>query len=375
MCRARWVASDPASAQADPSRNAPTEHPMADRHDISQRKKDHIALCAGDNVNFREKTALFEQVELVHNAMPEMHADEVDSSVELVGKKLSAPVFISAMTGGTDSAAKINQDLARAAEELGLGMGLGSQRAMFERPETAWTFQVREQAPNMLLFGNLGMVQARKMTTAQINQLVADVGADALCIHLNPAMEIVQPGGDRDFEGGMDVFRRLTEELDVPVVAKETGCGLSRAVGSMLRSVGVEYVDISGAGGTSWVAVEAHRAEPDKKALAEELWDWGIPTAASLVQLRGLGLQSVATGGLRRGSDVAKAVALGASAGGLAAPVLKAHRAGGYDGVVEYLRGVVQIVRGIMLLTGSRTIAELQRAPHILGPALSRWQP
>jgi len=349
---------------------------MADRLDISQRKKDHLALCAGDNVNFREKTSLFEQVELVHNALPELHADAVDSSVTLLGKKLSAPIVVAAMTGGTDEAAQINQDLARAADSLGLGFGLGSQRAMFVRPHTAWTFKVREHAPNVLLLGNLGVVQARQMTTEQIATLCRETGSDALCVHLNPAMEIVQPGGDRDFSGGLDTIKRLVEELPIPVVVKETGCGLSRGVASLVRAAGVKHVDVSGSGGTSWVAVEAHRAvDPGERELADELWDWGIPTAASLVQLQGLGLQVIATGGLRSGSDVAKAVALGASAGGLAAPILKAHRAGGYDGALTFLRRLIHTVRSIMLLTGSRTIGDLQRAPRILGPALARWVP
>ncbi|PRQ07315.1 type 2 isopentenyl-diphosphate Delta-isomerase [Enhygromyxa salina] len=349
---------------------------MADRLDISQRKKDHLALCAGDNVGFREKTALFEQCELVHCALPEMHADEVDSRVELLGKTLAAPVVISAMTGGTDEAAKINKDLAQVADELGLAMGLGSQRAMFERPETAWTFEVRDRAPNLLLFGNLGLVQARKMSTDEIRKLCADVGADALCIHLNPAMEIVQPGGDRDFGGGLELFRRLVDELGIPVIAKETGCGISRGVAQMIRSTGVEHFDVSGSGGTSWVAVEAHRAQDEEqKRLAQELWDWGIPTAASVLQLRGLGVKAIATGGLRNGTHVAKAVALGAIAGGLAAPVLKAHRAGGVDGAREFLSGVITTVRSLMLLTGSRTVAELQRAQLMLGPDLARWQP
>lgn len=348
---------------------------MADRFDISQRKKDHIALCAGDNVGFREKTTLLHEVQLVHNALPEMHADDVDSSVKLLGKTLTAPVVISAMTGGTEEAAKINQELAQVADELGLAIGLGSQRAMFERPETAWTFKVREQAPNVLLFGNLGLVQARQMTSAQIEDLCGEVGADALCVHLNPAMEIVQPGGDRDFSGGLGVFRRLVAELSVPVIAKETGCGLSRAVGEQLVAAGVRHVDVSGAGGTSWVAVEAHRAvTPEAKALAEELWDWGIPTGASVLQLQGLGLEIIATGGLRRGSDVARAVALGATAGGLAAPVLKAHRAGGIDGARTFLQQVISTVRSLMLLTGSRTVAELQQAERILGPELDRWR-
>ncbi|MEZ4454721.1 MAG: type 2 isopentenyl-diphosphate Delta-isomerase [Nannocystaceae bacterium] len=349
---------------------------MADRFDISQRKKDHLALCAGDNVGFREKTTLLHEVELVHCALPEMHADEVDASVELLGKTLNAPVVVAAMTGGTPEAAAINRDLARAADTLGLGFGLGSQRAMFERPDTAWTFEVREHAPNVLLLGNLGLVQAKKMTTAQIAELCRRVGADALCIHLNPAMEIVQPGGDRDFSGGLEVLRRLVQELPIPIVAKETGCGLSHGVGLKLREIGVRHVDVSGAGGTSWVAVEAHRAVTDEaKALAEELWDWGIPTAGSVLQLRDLGFKIVATGGLRTGSDVARAVALGAAAGGLAAPVLKAHKAGGYDGALAFLQKVVTVVRSIMLLTGARTVPELQRAPRHLGPTLSRWIP
>ncbi len=349
---------------------------MADRFDISQRKKDHLALCAGPNVAFRDKSTLLDQVELVHCALPEMHADEVDSTTPLLGKQLSAPIIVAAMTGGTDIAAEINRDLARAADELGLGFGLGSQRAMFERPQTAWTFQIREAAPNVLLLGNLGMVQARVMTTAQIEDLCGEVGADALCIHLNPAMEIVQPGGDRDFTGGLDVLTRLCSELSIPIVAKETGCGLSRAMGERIAATGVTTVDTSGAGGTSWVAVEEHRAvDPDWKAVANELWDWGIPTAASVLQLQGLGLDVIATGGVRTGLDAARAVALGATAAGMAAQVLKAHKAGGYEGAKQFLHRVILTVRSVMLLTGCRTVAELQQAPTLLGPRLSQWRP
>lgn len=349
---------------------------MADRFDISQRKKDHLALCAGPNVAFRDKSTLLEQVELEHCALPEMHADEVDSTTPLLGKRLAAPVIVAAMTGGTDVAAAINQDLARAADELGLGFGLGSQRAMFERPQTAWTFQVREVAPSVLLLGNLGMVQARRMSTAEIADLCDRVGADALCIHLNPAMEIVQPGGDRDFCGGLEVLARLVRELPIPVVAKETGCGLSRAMGQRIRDTGVRTVDTSGAGGTSWVAVEEHRAvDPDWKAVANELWDWGIPTAASVLQLQGLGLDVVATGGVRTGLDAARAVALGATCAGMAAQVLKAHKAGGYEGAKQFLQRVIMTVRSVMLLTGCRTVEEFRRTPKRLGPELARWRP
>lgn len=348
---------------------------MADRFDISQRKKDHLALCAGPNVAFREKTTLLEEVELIHRALPEMHADGVDSSTPLLGKTLAAPVIVAAMTGGTDIAAAINRDLARAADELGLGFGLGSQRAMFERPDTAWTFKVREVAPNLLILGNLGMVQAQAMSTAEIEDLCANVGADALCIHFNPAMEIVQPGGDRDFRGGLEILARLVEELSIPIVAKETGCGLSRAMGEQIFKTGVRTVDTSGAGGTSWVAVEEHRAvDPDWKAVANELWDWGIPTAASVVQLEGLGLDVIATGGVRTGLDAARAVALGATAAGMAAQVLKAQKAGGYEGVKQFLTRIMMTIRSVMLLTGSRTVEEFRKTPKILGPRLAAWQ-
>ena len=350
--------------------------PKADRLDISQRKKDHLALCAGPNVAFKDKTTLLEQVRLVHDALPEMHADDVDSTTELLGKTLKAPIIVAAMTGGTDRAAAVNQDIARAAEELGLGFGVGSQRAMFERPDTTWTFNVRDVAPTMLLLGNLGMVQARQMSTQEIEDLAGKIGADALCIHLNPAMEIVQPGGDRDFKNGLDVLRRLVEELKIPVVAKETGCGLSRSAARRIAETGVRTVDVSGAGGTSWVAVEAHRAiDEDEKALANELWDWGIPTGASVAQCKGLGLDIIATGGLRNGSDVARALALGATVGGIAAAVLKAHKAGGYEGAKVFLRRAVASVRAQMLLTGSRTVADLRRAKTVIAGELALWVP
>ncbi len=307
---------------------------MTDKLDISNRKADHIALCAdpAEKVAFKSQGTLLEGVRLVHDALPDLHADDVDISLDLLGKKLKAPVFISAMTGGTEQAAHINKDLAKLADELGLGFGLGSQRAMLKRPDMAWTFEVRDVAPNVLLLGNIGIVQARDMSTAQVRELVKKVGADALCVHLNPAMELVQPGGDRDFRGGIDTLKRLHQELGVPVIAKETGCGLSYSVAKRIRALGIEHCDTSGAGGTSWVAVETLRAQGNDRVLGEEYWDWGIPTAASVAFTSRAGLKAIATGGLKSGLDVAKAVALGASAGGLAAVVLRAHQQGGVDG-------------------------------------------
>ncbi|HRI51897.1 MAG TPA: alpha-hydroxy-acid oxidizing protein, partial [Pseudomonadota bacterium] len=237
MSKPRQTASAPSSPPARSSSAttavATTVIPGAEpaqQQLISQRKADHLALCASGEVEFRAKGTLLDQIQLVHDALPDRHVDEVDLTTTVLGKRLAAPIMISGMTGGTDEAQALNRDLARAAEQLGLGFGLGSQRAMVIRPETARTYEVRDVAPTMLLLGNLGLVQAREMTTAQVREIVKRVGADALCLHLNPAMELIQPGGDRDFRSGRDVLRRLHEELGVPVVVKETGCGLSRRV-------------------------------------------------------------------------------------------------------------------------------------------------
>jgi isopentenyl-diphosphate delta-isomerase len=340
---------------------------------IQRRKADHIELCAGSEVDFRRKTTLLEQVQLVHDALPDLHFDEIDLSVRLLGKTLRAPLVISAMTGGTEEAAELNRDLARVAERLGIGFGLGSQRAMIVRPELTHTYQVRAGAPTALLLGNLGLVQARQMSTAAIREMLELVGADALCLHLNPAMELVQPGGDRDFRGGQRTIARLRSELPVPLVIKETGCGISRSLGKRLRALDVHAIDVSGAGGTSWVAVETHRAEGKDKMLGDEYWDWGIPTAASIAGLADLDIPLIATGGLRSGLDVASAIALGATVGGLAAPVLRAYKAGGIEGAAEYLTGVIHSIRTAVFLTGSKNLAEFREKPHLVSPTLASW--
>jgi isopentenyl-diphosphate delta-isomerase len=277
------------------------------------------------------------------------------------------------MTGGTPEAAAINRDLARAAEALGLGFGLGSQRAMVIAPDLTWTYRVREVAPTALVMGNLGLVQARQMSTSAIRELCASVGVDALCVHLNPSMELIQPGGDRDFRGGRETLARLHGELGLPIVVKETGAGICRRVGLTCRQLGIGAIDTSGAGGTSWVGVETRRADGAARRLGEELWDWGIPTAASIGLNADLGLSIIATGGLRNGQDVAHALALGATVGGLAAPCLRAHKEGGYDGVVAFLEHVIAGVRAAVFLTGCRTPGELRTAPKVIGATLRAW--
>jgi isopentenyl-diphosphate Delta-isomerase len=353
---------------------------MSEANQIGKRKADHLALCATDAVAFRDKTTLLEQVRFVHDALPDLDAGALDTSCTLLGKSLKAPLVIAAMTGGTDEARRINRELASIAEERGLGFGLGSQRAMHVRTDagTKSSYSVREVAPNALVLGNVGVVQARQMTLSEIEALVRSIEADALCIHLNPAMELVQPGGDRDFRGGLDPIAAAVRELPFPVIVKETGCGLSRRVGERLVGAGVRHVDTSGAGGTSWVAVETKRAEAaddqPARALGEALWDWGIPTAASVGMLAPLGFETIiATGGVSSGLDVARAIALGASAAGIARPVLKALTAGGRAGAVAFLEGVLTELRAVMLLTGSPDIAALKRAQRLLGAELRLW--
>jgi isopentenyl-diphosphate delta-isomerase len=341
--------------------------------EIQKRKGDHLDLCATDEVAFRDRTTLLEHVRLVHQALPDLHEDDVDTRVSLLGKRLSAPIVIAGMTGGTERAAEVNTSLAAIAQKRGYAFGLGSQRAMEREPDTAWTYAVRKHAPDVLLLGNVGVVQARDYDTPVLAKLVADIGADALCVHMNPAMELVQPGGDRDFRDGTATFARLVRDLSVPIVAKETGSGISGETATKLYEVGVRTVDVSGAGGTSWVGVEALRAEGDARSLGEALWDWGVPTAVSVHLASHAGMTTIATGGMRSGLDIARAIALGATCGGIARAVFQAFSVGGPDGAERFLVRVERELRAVMLLTASRTVAELQEAPRVLTGELRDW--
>ncbi len=341
---------------------------------IEKRKEDHLDLAVRGDVAFKETTTLFECVRLVHDALPELDFDEIDTSVRLLGKRLRAPILIAGMTGGTKRAEQINRQLASIAEKRGYAFGLGSQRAMQKDPAATSSYQVRDVAPGTLVLGNLGVVQAAKASTAEVDALVQSIGADALCVHLNPAMELVQSDGDRDFRGCLAAIQRLVTELSVPVVVKETGSGISRSVARRLFAAGVRHVDVSGAGGTSWVAVETHRATAERRGLGETFWEWGIPTAASVAQVAEQGFNTVfATGGVKSGLDVAKAIALGASAGGLARPVLQALDKDGVEGAEAFLDRVENELRMAMLLSGSADLARLRGAQRIVSGQLAAW--
>jgi isopentenyl-diphosphate delta-isomerase len=348
---------------------------MADSPDIARRKADHLEITASGRAEFAERSTLLEDVDLVHQSLPELAVADVDLSIDLFGKRLAAPLVVTGMTGGTADALAINRDLARAAQACGIAFGVGSQRAMAEHPELAPTFHVRDVAPDVVLIGNLGVVQARALGVDRVADLARAVGADAMAIHLNPAQELIQDNGDRDFRGALETIAALVANLSVPVIVKETGCGLSPDAAFLLRGAGVTHVDVSGAGGTSWVAVEAHRAAPGSQAaeIGRELWDWGTPTAVSVVACAYAGLSPIASGGMRTGLDVARAIALGAIAGGMAAPVLRAQRAGGEPAVRALLERTIATLRTIHVLTASRTPADLRGARRHIGGTLRGW--
>ncbi len=342
-------------------------------HDISARKADHLALCTDGDVGFVGKTALWEELDFVHDALPELAVGEVDLGVDWLGKRLAAPMVIAAMTGGTERAEAVNRDLAAAAEAHGLAFCFGSQRPLLTRGIEIG-YRVRDVAPTALIVGNIGVVQAGLVTTDRLRALVDFSGADALAIHLNAGQEMAQPEGDRDFRGGLDTIRRVVAELEVPVLVKETGCGLSRQVGERLVATGVRWLDTGGAGGTSWIAVEMHRVDEGKRAVAERFRDWGIPTAASVALLATLPAGVCATGGVGNGLDAAKALALGAACVGVARPLLQAQ-ARGAAALDQALLTFLAELRMAMVLVGAKDVAALRSVPLIAGPTLLRWAP
>lgn len=348
----------------------------------SKRKIDHIQISLTKNVQASQKKTGFEDVELIHNALPEIDMKDVETATELFGRKLNAPLIIAGMTGGHPIAKRINTVLAKVAQEMKIGMGVGSQRAAIEDPSLSETFSiVRKIAPDTLIIANIGGPQlAKGYGLLEARKAVEMIQADALAVHLNPLQEAVQPEGETNTRGVLGKIKDIVDKLDVPVVAKETGCGIAYEEACKLADIHVGGVDVGGAGGTSWSAVEAYRelSQVENKAAESPLGfafrDWGIPTAASIVETSATKkLKVIGTGGVRSGIDVAKAIALGAHSAGIASPFLKPAYTGDNESLKSMIKRIVRELKTVMYLTGSTHLKALSKANLVVRGQLAEW--
>jgi isopentenyl-diphosphate delta-isomerase len=334
----------------------------------SKRKYEHLHINLTKDVQFEAVSTGLENYRFIHQALPEIDAASIDLSVSLFGKTLNAPLLLSPMTGGIKQAKRINRNLAQAAQEMGIAMGVGSQRTAIDNPDVVDTFQVREVAPDILLFANLGAVQLNYgYGIEECRRAVEMIEADAIILHLNPLQEALQPEGQTNFIGLLRKIEQICRHLTVPVVVKEVGWGISETVARKLVEAGVAGLDIAGAGGTSWGEVERHRTLSDNHSrIVKSFAAWGIPTAESIqiVRLAAPEITLIASGGLRTGIDMAKAIALGADAAGVAAPLLKAADVS-TEAVIEYVNETIEVLRITMFCIGASSISELKDTPFL----------
>ncbi len=335
---------------------------------VEQRKADHIRINLDEDVGFEHLSVGFERYRFVHQALPEIDLAEVDLSTVFLGKALKAPLLISCMTGGTEQARLINRNLAAAAQQFGVAMGLGSQRAGLIHPEKADTFKVRDVAPDILLLANLGAVQFNYgYGIDECRRAVDMIEADALVLHLNPLQEAVQPEGDVNFSDLARKIEAVCKQIEVPVIGKEVGWGISEQAARRLIDAGISAIDVAGSGGTSWSQVEMYRAPTDlHRRIAATFRDWGIPTSESIQMVRRVSadIPLIASGGLRSGIDLAKSVALGADMGGMAGPFLKSA-ALSVEAVCETIEETTRVLRIAMFAAGARNLTALRGVPLV----------
>lgn len=349
---------------------------------VERRKAEHQLIVATHDVRGSVEPG-WSDIRLVHEALPELDMDEIDISVDFLGRRLGAPLLLAALTGGHADGEMVNARLARAAERHGLAMGVGSQRAALRRPALASTYAVaRREAPTALLIGNLGAAQlvdqegGPAMRLAEVRRAVEMIEADAMAVHLNFVEEAVQPEGDRRARGCLAAIAALARDLEVPLVVKETGAGLSRSTCARLAGAGAAAIDVGGAGGTSYAVIEAlrARAQGDDAGhhLGELLREWGVPTAVSVAAARPCGVPVIATGGMRSALDAAKAMAMGATLAGVSVGLLDAALAGD-EAVERWIHRFCHALRAILFLTGCRTPLELARRPRVITGTTAAW--
>ena len=345
---------------------------------IGLRKAEHIRICLERDVEFKKKTTWFEYVELIHNPLPELDFDEIKLEARFLNRLFNYPIVIEGMTGGTDEAYKINKNLAEAAAQLNIPMGVGSQRAAIHNPSLRKSYMiVRDISPDIFVIGNIGGAELVKEGVEVAEKAVEMIEANALAIHLNSLQELIQPGGDINYKGIMKAIERTVERLSVPVIIKEVGCGISKEVARNLELIGVKAIDVAGAGGTNWTLIEKIRAEElgelEKKTLGELYQEWGIPTAASIIEVSStVKIDVIGSGGIRTGLDIAKSIVLGADMAGIAKPLLR-PAVENTDAVLAYLKKIALELRTAMYLTGCKNIHELKRVDKVLIGPLIEW--
>lgn len=335
---------------------------------IEERKQDHIRLCLEQDVQAQNTRAGFGRYAFVHEALPEIRFDEVSTETEFLGRSFSAPILISSMTGGPHLGRTINRHLAEAAQRMNVPMGVGSQRITSERPESLESFLVRDVAPGVFLIGNLGAVQLNYgFDVESVRRLMDSIGANAMYLHLNPLQEVIQPEGDTNFKGLLAKITEVCRGLGAPVLVKEVGNGIAPDTARRLADAGVSAIDVAGAGGTSWSRIEGKRStDPLSRTLGELFGDWGLPTTEAVRQCRAelASMPIVASGGVRSGLDVAKALALGADMAALAIPFLEAATTS-TEQVQQVLERLVMELKVTMFCLGCRTIAELKATDRL----------
>jgi isopentenyl-diphosphate delta-isomerase len=347
--------------------------------ETEKRKADHIKICLNEKSQARKATAGFEDIQFIHRALPEVDKKKIDLSTTVFDHKFSAPLIVGAMTGGTAEAIRINAAIAEAVEKLQLGMGVGSQRAAIEDAKLGKTFAIaRKMAPTAFLIANIGGVQlVHGYGVKEVKKTIDMIDADAVAIHLNSLQEAIQPEGQTNFKGVLAKIGEIAGELDKPVIVKETGSGIGAEDAKKLEAAGVKAIDVGGAGGTSFAAVEYYRAEGQEKSvqhfLGDAFWDWGIPTAVSLAETtQTVKIPVIASGGVRSGTDAAKALALDACLASVSQPALQAAVKGAKD-TENKLSLLIEELKNVMFLVGAEKVQKLAKTPIVVTGKTAEW--
>jgi len=346
--------------------------------EIKNRKLEHIIICLEENIEASYKKTGFQDIEFVHRALPEMDLNEIDTSIKVFNHQFDYPILINAMTGGHEVSKIINKNLANLAKEFNIGLALGSQRAAIKDPKLEYTYKIaRDISPDAFIIGNLGAPQiSKEYGINEIKQAIEMIQANALAIHLNALQECLQSEGEPVYKGVINGLQNIKKELKIPLIVKETGAGIAKEDIILLKNIGIDTIDISGVGGTSWAAVEYYRSKDKTKNLPEitkTYWDWGIPTAVATIEASTADVNLISSGGIRSGLDIAKAIAIGADLVGISLPFLKAAYQDDYKTLQEIMKKFIKELKIAMFLTKSKNLAALKNSNLIISGNTKEW--